>query len=341
MDELIDRLDNTFRTYQPEHYELPPRGGFAYTTPVTGLLEWMPIMHAGNHITLKIVRYHPANPDRTEMPTILCSIGSYNTDSGHLVGLADGTFLTALRTGAASAVASEALARPNATVLGVIGLGAQAVSQVHAISRRFTLTEVLGYDSDELAMQTFAERVAPLVARDTEIKFQSAETIVQSSDIICTCTSIDAGAGPLFDDTTTKPWLHINAIGSDFPGKTELPRPLLERGAVIPDFREQAEREGECQQLSPDAIGPELSTLLKQQVEHSGMRDRLTVFDSTGYALEDHVAMDMLLEYCEDAGIGDMVQLESSIGDPRNPYDFGLGRRERQALESAGDLIAG
>ena len=95
----------------------------------------MPIYKKGAEVVIKVVGYHPKNPKNFNLPTILSSISSYDTKTGHLMGIADGVLLTALRTGAASAVASELLAKPESTTLGLIGCGAQSITQLHALSR--------------------------------------------------------------------------------------------------------------------------------------------------------------------------------------------------------------
>ena len=123
MDEMIDRLSAAITSFDETTTRVRARDGFHYQEPDLGLLEWMPVMQTGEATTIKVVGYHPLNPTLHDLPTILSTISVYETGSGHLKGLADGTFLTALRTGAASAVASRVLARRNSKVLGLVGCG--------------------------------------------------------------------------------------------------------------------------------------------------------------------------------------------------------------------------
>ena len=116
--------------------------------------------------------------------------------------------------------------------------------------------------------------------------------------------------------------VHINAVGSDFPGKTELPLQLLQRSLVCPDFREQAIHEGECQQLEEHEIGPDLVDLVQGHARYTQFRDTATVFDSTGWALEDYVSVKLLTRLAEEAGLGEYVELESVSDDPKSPYGF-------------------
>ena len=104
--------------------------------------------------------------------------------------------------------------------------------------------------------------------------------------------------------------------------KVEVPASLLTRSLVCPDFPEQAIREGECQQLRPEEIGPSLVELVKAPGAWASASTATTVFDSTGWALEDHLALDMLLDYAGEMGLGTFVDLETPAVDPRDPYAF-------------------
>ncbi|MEZ5066037.1 MAG: ornithine cyclodeaminase family protein [bacterium] len=320
MDDTIATLADTLTHYDPRHHMTPPRDGFSYRHPTTGLLEWMPTLEHGRSISVKTVGYHPENPREQDLPTILSTIVTFDTNTGHLLGIADATFLTALRTGAASAVATRLLASPRSRRLGLLGVGAQAVTQLHAISRVLPLEEVLIYDTDSDALESFARRIAPVGLDRLPLRVADPQEMVSTVDVLCAATSVEVGGGPVFRDTEVRPWLHINGVGSDFPGKTELPHSLLERAFVVPDFLEQAVREGECQQLRPDEIGPDLVTLLRDPKRFAAAREQISVFDSTGWALEDHLAFQILRGHAERLGLGQSVRIERITEDPRDPY---------------------
>jgi len=321
MDSLINRLTSAVRDFDVSKTEIPIRSGFNYQSANPGLVEWMPVHKKGEEVVIKVVGYHPKNPANFNLPTILSSISSYDTRTGHLKGIADGVLLTALRTGAASAVASKYLAKDDSSILGLIGCGAQAITQLHALSRVFDLTDVLIYDIDASSMNSFEDRISMLDLK-VNITFSSTKEIFEASDIVCTETSIDVGKGPLFEHTTNKPHLHINAIGSDFPGKTELPLALLKKSFVCPDFLEQAKIEGECQQLDDSEIGSNWVEVLKRPEVFATMKNEMSVFDSTGWALEDQVVMDLFLDIAKNYGIGLEVAIENVSVDAKNPYHF-------------------
>ena len=319
MDALITSLEESIKEFDPSVTQIPVRSGFNYTEPASGLIEWMPLYKSGSEVVLKLVGYHPENPENYGLPTIISTVYAYDTRTGHLKAVVDGVLLTALRTGAASAVASKYLAKQDSEVLGLIGCGAQAITQLHAISRVFDIKQVLYYDTDESAMASFESRLS-IIDLDIELNQSSITEIVGASDILCTATSIAVDEGPLFNDLKTMDHLHINAVGSDFPGKVELPVELLRRGMVCPDFTEQAMHEGECQQLYIHEIGSSLDAVLKSEDQYLDARSELTVFDSTGWALEDQVAMDLILDFAQQHSAGTRISIEALSGDARNPY---------------------
>lgn len=321
MDLLISRLEDEIRNYDHIQLKIPVRSGFNYELPDPGLVEWMPIYQSGSDIVIKLVGYHPNNPAKYQIPTIASTISSYNTSKGHLQGLMDGVLPTALRTGAASAVATKYLAYSSSGILGLIGCGAQSVTQMHAISRVMPIEKVLIYDIDSNSQATFKNRIEFLNI-NCQIIDSSIQEIVKESDVICSQTSIGIGEGPLFQDVTTKSHLHINAVGSDFPGKVELPVNLLKDAFVCPDFLEQALQEGECQQLLKGYIGPELYQVVQYPLQHETYRNQVSVFDSTGWALEDMVVFKLFMDLAKKHNVGEFIQIEYVPDDAKNPYEF-------------------
>lgn len=333
MDHTIRALEAALEGFTPDRYRAPARAGFSYQSPGLGLIEWMPAMETSrSRATVKVVGYHPDNPAQRALPTILSSVVQYDTENGHLCALVDATFLTALRTGAASAVASRILARPESRVLALIGCGAQALAQVHGLSRCFPLERVRVYDVDASAAQGFAARVAGLGLPHIPIEpAASANEALRGADILCTTTSVEPGAGPVFRDEGLCPWLHINAVGSDFPGKIEVPLPVLQRSYVCADFVDQCLLEGECQQIGREAIDASLVELVQDPHAARTARERLSVYDSTGWALQDHVVADLLVDEARRLGLGTRIEVESSSpADPKNPYAF---------LEETGSVV--
>ena len=320
MDDLVDRLHHAFIQFDSSKTQIPNRQGFSYSHPRLGLLEWMPILDVGSQMLMKMVGYHPQNPNFSGLPTILSTFSLYDVTTGQLLAIVDGTLLTSLRTGAASAVASRLMAKPESSSIGIVGCGAQAITQLHAMSRMFDVKLVRFYDIDNETCKSFRGR-CPFLDPSIDFIESPLEQIVEEVDIACIATSIDVGAGPVFKEITTRPHLHINAVGSDFPGKIELPIELLNRSYVSPDCYEQAIKEGECQQLPITQIGKTLPELLRVET-NTALKLSNTVFDSTGWALEDYVVTQLFLAHAHRLDIGQSLQTGSLNIDPKSPYEF-------------------
>ncbi len=323
MDLMIERLRGRFRDHDDDAVQARARDGFRYEKPSLGLLEWMPTHEIGGPVVVKMVGYHPTNPVQRALPSVIATSSMWDTESGHLVALADATLLTAVRTGAASGLATDLLARPGSITVGLVGLGAQAVTQLHAVSRVRPVVKVLALDTDAEVAETFAGRTAFLGLDVEVVDPERSLGILGEVDVLCTCTSVDIGAGPVVTDVETRPWLHVNAIGADFPGKLELPESLASRALLVPDILEQCIVEGECQQVELDSVGPSLSEVV-QRGDGATFRDVLTVFDSTGWAVEDDVALRLAVELADRHGLGTDIELEHLPADPYDPY---AGRR--------------
>lgn len=299
--------------------ESPMRSGFTRTGDTPGVIELMPHRDPGLYVTVKTVSYSPRNVDDHGLPTILGTVARIDDNTGRLVALTDGVLLTALRTGAASAVATSRLAHPNSQVVGLIGTGAQAVTQLHGLSLVMDIQRVLVYDIEDRHAKSFFDRAAFL---GLDIELSSPKRILAESDVLCTATSVPVGAGPVFPDGDHRPHLHINSLGADEIGKTELPVSLLRRALVCVDHRGQARQEGECQQLTEDEIGPSLAYLCAHPEEWTYHRQSLTVFDSTGVAFEDHLALDVILTAAREIGLGTKLSIECHPDDVLDPYSL-------------------
>ncbi|HSJ64053.1 MAG TPA: ornithine cyclodeaminase family protein [Gemmatimonadaceae bacterium] len=319
MDLSIEHIEQLLHSQGSDALEIPARQGFVDVSGETSVMEWMPILRRRHHTLIKHVGYHPSNPAVRDLPTILSVLALFDEASGHMRTICDGTFLTAIRTGAASAVASRVLALPESRTLGLVGCGAQAVTQLHALTRVFPLDTILYFDRDPETQASFPHRAARFAV---ELQAAGPDEIAQRSDIICTVTSVAAHAGPVIALTDCADWLHVNAVGSDLPGKTELPVAFLRGGLVVPDFTPQAAREGESQQLEPAQIGPELHEIVKHPNRYQAWRHRHTVFDSTGFALEDLAVLEVLEALAAEHGIGSDVEIEAIGSDPHDPYGF-------------------
>jgi ornithine cyclodeaminase len=154
-----------------------------------------------------------------------------------------------------------------------------------------------------------------------EVQATTLREVVSQSVIISTAISIEKGKGPVFQDCEVKPWLHVNAVGSDFKGKYEILVSLLKRSIVVPDFLAQALVEGECQQLHHREIGATLTEIIQSLNKYPSLKENLTIFDSTGWAFEDLIAMEILIDQARKLELGIEIQIECYSSDPENPYE--------------------
>jgi L-lysine cyclodeaminase len=318
MDQTIESLERALRDFDDFNIEIRPRDGFQWTDPRPGVFEWMPIMRKRDRAIVKMVAYNPGNPELFNIPTIIATNSVYDMVSGHLIAIIDGVFATALRTGAASAVATKYMGKPGSSIVGLVGCGAQAVTQLHALSRILDIDEALIFDINPQAESSFVDRCSFL---NIPISPVPLEILEASADIICTATTVNIGEGPVIADSRLKPHIHINAVGSDLPGKLELPFTLVNRSFVCPDYPEQAFIEGECQQVRREQVGPGLIELVKNPSAFETFRQAATIFDSTGFSLEDQVVTEMLLAHASELGLGHRVVLENTSTDALNPYE--------------------
>ena len=320
--QLINRMTSVFEDPATATLDVPVRSGFYYDQPASGLVEWMPLHEPGRAVFQKAVGYHPRNPVDGRLPTVIASLQKFDPRTGALLAIADGRLMTALRTGAGSAVATRYFADLSRPVrLGLVGCGAQAVTQWHALTQVAELREIVVADRDESVARSFAERIRPFRSAPISVTISSAQDVVESADVVCTATSVEVGAGPVIPGDFGHDSIHINAVGSDLPGKTEIPIEVLRQSFVCPDFYAQAIVEGECQQLNADEIGPSILEVGQNPSAYSDTKASRTVFDSTGWAVEDWVVLDLFVELAEATELGRTVEFTGDVDDPWNPYE--------------------
>ncbi|MBB5639714.1 ornithine cyclodeaminase [Cryobacterium roopkundense] len=283
----------------------------------SGVIELMPTSDDETY-AFKYVNGHPLNPSNG-FQTVTAFGVLANVSNGYPTFWSEMTLLTALRTGATSAMVAKLLARPGATTMALIGAGTQSEFQALAFRAILGITRLRIWDTDPAAIEKFVRNVEPLgfdvvVATD-------ARDAVRGADIVTTCTADKANATILTADMI-EPGMHLNAIGGDCPGKTELDAEILRRGTVFVEFPPQTRIEGEIQQLEADSPITEIWQVLAGQAAGRTSAEQVTVFDSVGFAIEDFSA----LRYVRDAVDGTRFFEEVDlIANPVNPKDlFGL-----------------
>jgi ornithine cyclodeaminase len=294
-----------------ERFEKTPR--LASHTPL-GVIELMPTSD-GELYSFKYVNGHPSNPARG-FQTVTAFGVLAQVDNGYPVFLAEMTLLTALRTAATSALAARALARPDSRILALIGAGSQAEFQALAFRGVLGIEELRVFDIDAAAIEKVRRNLEPLGFRIHAAT--SIDDAVAGADVITTCTA-DKARNTILDLAQVRPGVHVNAIGGDCPGKTELDPRILEGARVVVEFTPQTRVEGEIQQMAPDFPVTELWEVLTGAAPGRRDAQEITVFDSVGFAISDFSA----LRCARDATAGTALEAEVDlVARPDDPKDL-------------------
>jgi ornithine cyclodeaminase len=310
--DLAAYIEEDFRRW--ELFDKTPR--IAAHSP-DGVIELMPTSD-GTIYGFKYVNGHPKNT-RNGLQTVTAFGVLSNVNTGYPVLLTEMTILTALRTAATSAVAAKYLAAKGATTMAMIGNGAQSEFQALAFKAICGITGFRLYDIDPAAT---ARCAANLKGRGLDIvACASSQEAVQGAHIITTVTA-DKQYATILSDNMVGSGVHINAVGGDCPGKTELHRDILLRSDIFVEYPPQTRIEGEIQQLAADHPVTELWQVMTGAAPGRKDQRQITIFDSVGFATEDFSA----LRYIRDrlAHYGHFIELDL-LADPDEPRDlFGM-----------------
>jgi ornithine cyclodeaminase len=292
-----------------------------------GVIELMPVADA-QRFAFKYVNGHPKNTARG-LFTVMAFGVLAEVETGYPLLLSELTLTTALRTAATSALVARKLARPGSRTMALIGNGAQSEFQALAFHTLLGIAEIRAFDVDPAATDKLVRNLAPFPALRVTRAASTAEA-VRGADIVTTVTADKTRATILTPDMI-EPGMHINAVGGDCPGKTELHADVLRNARVIVEYEPQTRIEGDIQQLPADFPVTELWRVLGGLAAGREHVDQVTVFDSVGFALEDYSALRYVHALALDRGIGEDVAL---VPPGRNPKDL-FGRLGAPAIGSA------
>lgn len=310
--ELAEYIEQDFLRW--EEFEKVPR---VASHSSRGVIELMPTRDA----ELYAFKYVNGHPDNTHdgLQTVTGFGVMADVQTGYPKLLSEMTLLTALRTAATSAMAARHLARPNSRVMAVIGLGAQSEFQVSAFKEIMGITHLRVFDVEEQATKKFMDNIDD--SGFTIHIARSAQDAVEGADIITTITA-DKRNATILSDNMVGAGVHLNAVGGDCPGKTELQADILLRGSVFVEFTEQTRIEGEIQQMPSDFPVTELWRVMAGDAVGRKSSDDITIFDSVGFAIEDFSALRYLYDRSGDTGLYVDVDLLTAPSNPRNLYSL-------------------
>ncbi|MCM5559181.1 ornithine cyclodeaminase [Pleomorphomonas sp. JP5] len=310
--ELADYIEEDFRRWPT--FDKTPR---VASHSVDGVIELMPTSD-GTLYGFKYVNGHPKNM-REGKQTVTAFGVLADVGSGYPMLLSEMTLLTALRTGATSAMAARRLAPRGASTMAIIGNGAQSEFQALAFGAILGIRNLRLYDIDPDATEKCRRNLAPLGFSITPCR--TGQEAVEGADVVTTVTA-DKQYATILTDNMVGSGVHINAVGGDCPGKTELHRDILKRSSIFVEYAPQTRIEGEIQQLPADHPVTEFWEVLTGASPGRASPGEVTLFDSVGFAIEDFSA----LRYVRDKLAGTSFYQELDLlADPDEPRDlFGM-----------------
>ena len=307
---LVDEIEADFRRWPS--FEREPR---LASHSRDGVIELMPTSD-GDLYSFKYVNGHPANW-KQGLQTVVAMGLLADVRTGYPLMLSEMTILTALRTAATSALAAKYLARPGARRMALIGLGCQSEFQAMAFRAVLGIEHLSIFDVDPAATRKF---LANMRGRGFTIDpAADAGSAVMGADIITTVTA-DKAHATILSDNMVGAGVHLNAVGGDCPGKTELQRDILARASVFVELTEQTRIEGEIQQMPADFPVTELWQIFRGERPGRTHADEITLFDSVGFAIEDFSALRLLRELALETGLYQEIDLLAGPGDPRDLF---------------------
>jgi ornithine cyclodeaminase len=316
IEELAGEIESDFRRW--DSFDKSPR--HATHSPL-GVIELMPACD-GRLYAFKYVNGHPKNT-AVGLLTVTAFGVLADVETGYPLLLSELTLTTALRTAATSALAARHLARPDSRVMALIGNGAQSEFHSLAFHQMLGVRELRLYDTDAAATDKLERNLARLALSELKVvRCASIAEAVRGADIITTVTADKCNATILTPEMIV-PGVHLNAVGGDCPGKTELHADILRRAdaRVVVEFEPQSRIEGEIQQLPADFTVTELAQVLGGGP--GGRRDArdVTIFDSVGFALEDFSSLRYLQRiHHAERGAQLQVDLVPDLDDPKNLF---------------------
>lgn len=326
LEELVHTLKEDYQRW--ESFDKSAR--VANHSPV-GVIELMPVSDERRY-AFKYVNGHPANTARG-MFTVMAFGVLADVETGYPLLLSELTLTTAFRTAATSALAALALARKNSRRMALIGNGAQSEFQALAFHHLLGIEELVVYDVDGAATEKLMRNLAPYTGLKV-IRADSTVEAVRGADIVTTVTADKTRATILTPDMI-EPGMHINGVGGDCPGKTELHPDVLRAAKVFVEYEPQTRIEGDIQQLPADFGVTELWRVLTAQTTGRDNDTQVTVFDSVGFALEDFSALRYVYRKACERGIGVETDLIPPTDDPKDLFRHTRRGAARSVLRRA------
>ncbi len=298
MKTCMEAVEHAFELHGKGMTQMPAK---IYLTFEKGDLRAMPAYIEG-HAGIKWVNSHPDNRKKG-LPTVMAVLIYNDPETGFPLAVMDATHLTNLRTGAAGGIAGKYLARRDSRVIGFIGCGMQAETQFMALKEVFDIEKALCYDISGRNAEKFAEMVR---RAGIDAKITDAEGACRCDILVTTTPS----RKPVVKAEWIQEGVHVNAIGADAPGKQELDPEILKKAKIVVDDYQQAIHSGEVNVpisegiITPEGIHASIGEIIAGMKSGRESDDEITIFDSTGLAIQDIATARVVFEKAVKLGIG-------------------------------------
>jgi ornithine cyclodeaminase len=324
IERLADAIEGDYRRWS--EFDKQPR---VASHSDVGVIELMPASD-GQQYAFKYVNGHPKNTAEGLLTVTAFGVLA-DVDTGYPVLLSELTVTTALRTAAMSALAARHLARPGSRVMALIGNGAQSEFQAIAFHRLLGIRELRCFDVDADATAKLERnlRALPELSDLQIVRCATTADAVRGADIVTTVTA-DKKRAVILTPGMIEPGMHLNAVGGDCPGKTELHADILARAdaRVIVEYEPQSRVEGEIQQMPVDFAVTEFADVVLGHAAGRRSAAEVTIFDSVGFALEDFSALRFLHQLLgEERGARSTIDLLPALDDPKDLFGGTLARK--------------
>ena len=312
IDEVMEAVESAFNEKGLSRVQLPPKP-YLFYSKYNGDLRVMPsYLEEFDISAVKIVNVHPNNPAKYNLPSVMATVILVDPKNGEPLAMMGGTWITAMRTGAAGGVAAKYLARAGSKVIGIVGAGVQARTQLMALKEVLKkIEEVRVTDIIRASREKYAEEMSEKLGLNVKAVNNIKET-VREVDVVVTVTPTRV---PIVKSEWIGAGTHINAIGADAPGKEELDPELLKRAKIVIDDSEQASHSGEINVplakgiITTENIWGEIGEIVAGLKLGRTSPDEITVFDSTGLAIQDAVTADLAYKEALAKSIGVYIDL--------------------------------
>ena len=308
---MLDAIEADFRRW-PEFDKVARVASHS----ACGVIELMPVADALQY-SFKYVNGHPGNA-LLGLPTVMAFGVLADVATGRPTHVSELTITTAMRTAATSVMAARALMRPGARSMALIGNGAQSEFQALAFHHLLGIDTLRLHDTDNAATAKLVRNLRQMPGLRVEVCASTAQA-VRGTDIVTTVTA-DKRNAVILSPAMLEPGMHINAVGGDCPGKTELHPGVLEAARVFVEYEPQTRIEGDLQQMPAHFAVTELWRVLLGQAPGRQAATDVTVFDSVGFALEDFSALRLMAALAAELGLGRPLDLIPALTDPKDLY---------------------